>query len=511
MHADVVVIGAGHNGLVAALRLAKAGLSVAVVEASSSVGGCAATTEPLLAGFRHSPHANALMFTDVMPADFAPAGLKVRTHYPAAQLGVAFEDGRPPVILHRPDLLSRTKKCLSVYSAKDASAYVDLKRRSAALTGFLREGLYAAADPRWFDAQAKATKTTFSAYCDVGSLGKSSARGLIDALFESSEVRMLLYSLAIETGVGLEEIGSDLAFLSYSLWIAGRWRIPIGGMQSYANALYAAARAADIAVLLSRKVVRVEVEGGRAVGVELSNGEKIRASDAVMAATPILEIFDDLLDTEEISQDEIQELDAFRRSEPGSIASSVYCLEQSPDYKSAQHDTDINACLKTVVGHDSPSDLINQQVDISRGLLPKPAGVVRVHSLWDPSLAPAGCHVAGVDSSFPALTMMDHETWRQIEGSFPEALQSTWAASCCGDHLPILEGTTEVSDRFERRMLLRSGTHQYRTSVAGLYLGGPGVYPGGGVHGACGLNAAEVTLEDVKSRKHERVRQRGGS
>lgn len=494
---DIIVIGAGHNGLTAALELAGAGLSVLVVEGQANVGGCATTGEPLLPGFRHSPHANAFIFADIMPDMVAPSTLGVDVHHPEAQLGVAFADGRPPVILHRPDLLARTKASLGVYSRKDAATYVELKRRSARFGPLVRKGLYGPPNSKWFAAQADAVRTAFKGRVDTRALGQGNARSLIDRLFEAPEVRILLYHLATETGLGLEERGGDIAFLGYSLWIAGRWRIPLGGMGCYADALRDASETAGVRIICSAPVKRIIIEEGRAVGVETATGAVYRASQGILAATPILETFDRMLEAGAIAPIERNELNAFRRQRPGSIATSLFCLAQAPHYKSARHDPEVDACLKTVIGHETPADVIAHAADVRTGLLPKPAGVVRMHSLWDPSQAPDGHHVAGVDSSFPSTTHMDRESWRMVEAAFPQAFLEVWNGTRVDAAIPPLAMATDLSAPFERRMLLRMGPDQYRASVPGLYLAGPGVYPGGGVHGACGLNAARTILNDA--------------
>lgn len=496
---DFVVIGAGHNGLASALHLARAGFSVLVAESRDRAGGCAATLEPLLPGFRHSPHANTFIFADLMPDELAPAALMVSLHHPEAQLGVAFADGRPPVILHRPDCIERTKSSFAAYSRKDAAAYAGLKACSASLGPLIREGLYNAPSRTWFAEQVEGVRTAFKGRVDARALGEGSARSLIDELFEAPEVRVLLYHLATETGLSLQERGSDIAFLGYSLWIAGRWRIPVGGMGAYADALRQQAEAAGVRIACSAHVARVVIEDGRAAGIETASGNVIRAARGVIAATPILETYDRLVAPAYLSRTEREELSEFRAQQLRSVGTSLFCLEQAPRYRSARYDPQIDTCLKTVIGHETPADVIGHDEDLRAGLLPKPAGVVRLHSLWDPSQAPQGRHCAAVDSSFPAPGCLDQDTWKLVEAAFPQAFFDAWSAHCLDDLAPALAMSSDLSSDFERRMLLRMGPDQYRTSVGGLYLAGPGVYPGGGVHGACGRNAANTALGDIKS------------
>jgi phytoene dehydrogenase-like protein len=498
---DIVVIGGGHNGLVAAMALARAGFSVCVAEARNRVGGCASTAEPLLPHFRHNPHANSFLFADVFPREIAPADLDVGLIQPEAQLGVAFTDGRPPVIIHRPDLLADTQASLAVYSGADASTYVEMKRRSGDLGPLLHQGIYAAPNTAWFEEQRRTVLHAFGSFCDRAQLGRRTARQLIDGLFETPEIRILLYALAMETGVELEEAGSDLAFLGFSLWVAGRWRIAVGGMQAYSNALLKAAQGAGAQVFVATLIDRVLVAAGRASGVRTSSGVDIVATVAVVAAIPILDLFDTLLTTDQVSSPELAELRAFRQTASPSIATSAFCLDWQPRYKSGLHDGQIDHCLKTVIGFETPADALEQTANVRSGLLPRAAGIVRVQSLWDRSLAPTGHHIAAIDSSFPSMTKIDGATWQLVELSFPTALFDSWQRYLIDAHeAPPMTMSLGDALGFERRMLMRLGSAQYRTSVSGLYLAGPGVYPGGGVHGGCGHNAAVTVIEDQRDR-----------
>ena len=139
---DAIVIGAGHNGLCLAAYLQRAGLSTVVVERRHEEGGGTNTEEPVLPGFRHNMHAQYMEFFDIMPmiADFGLEELGLRTVMPEAQAGIAFADGRPPVILHRPDLLERTHESIAHYSKSDADMYVELKHRAMALEPVLAAG-----------------------------------------------------------------------------------------------------------------------------------------------------------------------------------------------------------------------------------------------------------------------------------------------------------------------------------------------------------------------------------
>jgi phytoene dehydrogenase-like protein len=498
---DIIVIGAGHNGLVAANYLRRSGLSVVVLEEALDVGGNALTVEPLLPAFRHNAHANYLAFCDIMPMtnDFSLMEKGLELIYPQAQFGLAFGDGRPPVILHRPDLLDRTSSNLSAYSRKDARTYLELKRRSAALGPVIRKGLYSTPTQEWFVEQHRAVQGAFGDMCTHNSIGLRTARQVIDDLFRTTEIRMLLYLLAIDCGVAIEEIGSDLAFLGFALWIAGRWRLPVGGMQSVSDAICRTAAEAGVVVRCGRRVRRILLEDNEAIGVLNEDGSVVYADKAVVGAVSIPTLMFELLDSSSLAvldQSDLRLFDDEQRG--GSIATSMFCLNDRPHYKSSRHDAAINQCFKTMIGYESTADILRSSAENSAGLLPRPAGTIRVNSLWDPSQAPHGMHVAGIDSAFPAVSSMDADKWLKVEESFAPAFFDIWSRYTANFNPGSVLGThCDATARFERRMLLRLGDSAYRTSVQKLYMCGPGTYPGGGVHGANAYNAFRVVLLDL--------------
>ena len=127
---DAIVIGAGHNGLCLAAYMARSGLRTAVIERRHEEGGGVNTEEPLLPGYRFNMHAQYMEFFDIMPMirDFDLEGLGLRTVMPEAQAGISFADGRPPIILHRPDPLHPTHARHARHSKAGAEMYVRVEK-----------------------------------------------------------------------------------------------------------------------------------------------------------------------------------------------------------------------------------------------------------------------------------------------------------------------------------------------------------------------------------------------
>lgn len=497
---DAIVIGAGHNGLSLALYLQRAGLSTLVLEQAAKVGGLSRTDEPLLPGYRHNPHANYLSYLELAPVakDFGLEALGLRTVLPDVQHGVCFSDGRPPIVLHRRGLLDRTRGSIARYSVRDAQTYVGLKSRIDELGPLLADGLYAPAHRAWFTRQASVLRELVEPLGLGSGLGARSSRAVIDDLFESPEMRTLLYQASAEFGVRLDEIGGDLSFFGLILWLIGQWRLPIGGMQAIPDALHRAAKLSGVRTLTNARVRRVETRNGRVRGVFVNGLGHIRARKVVASSAGLAATLLGLLASDALSDGERQAVRAFAATPTSTLASLMFCLRAPPSYKSSKWDQDIDRCFHTVVGFDCPEDVLDHLADVGSGNLPAPAGAVRVNTLWDASQAPPGRHVAGGDVSMPDRESLSLQEWAAVQESFNVAFLEKWRAFAPNmTRANVLADRFEIPADYERKMRFREGAQQYRTEVAGVYICGSSTYPGGGVHGACAYNAYQAIAEDL--------------
>lgn len=494
---DAVVGGAGHNGLVLATYLQQAGLRTVLVEQAATVGGMATTTAPLGPGLRHNPHANYLSYQDIMPmlAEFDLARHGLRTISPHAQHGIAFDDGRPPVVLYRPACMEQTHRSIGRYSRQDADLFTALTARAATLTDALARALYRPVDASTLDDHAEAVER---AYRDLGitsRLGTRSAAAMIDELFDTPELRALLQLLVIEFGGSLDEPGGDMALLGFTLWLCGRRSLAVGGTQSISDALYAAATDAGVTVWPSSRATRFVVENGRVTGVRTTTrditGVKVVASSVDIGQT-LLEL---LPPTALTARDRAAAVDLGRQRVPV-VASQAFALRSPPAYTSARHAPDLDRCMQVYIGYDGPSDVREHERELAAGLLPAPAASVRVNTLWDPTQGNGALHVGGADSFFPHG--LSESEWDAVAVSYNEALLATWARVA-----PNMTRNNVVDDHFhrpprsDRGIWARTGPDCYRTDIHGLYLCGTGTYPGGGVHGACAHNAFHIIATDL--------------
>jgi phytoene dehydrogenase-like protein len=466
-----------------------------VVEQSNRVGGMARSDEAPASGFRHNPHANYLAYGAVSAVErhFDLAGAGLITVTPEAQHGLAFADGRPPLILHRNDQVARSAASLGIYSGADADTYASLKVAANQLDQLMASSLYSPPGRSIAERQIEAAARLYG-----GEARSRSAKAVIDDLFQSDEVRTLFYQLAAETGLLLEAEGSGVGFLTFTLWLVGQWRLPIGGMQAYADALARAAKREGVEIASGRRVQRIIVRRGRATGVVVSGHGQVVARRAIASSAGLVQTLRGFLPDSALSLQARARVDAYAIHEGPGLGSLALALTTAPDYRSARWDSTINRCLRIVVGYDNAAATVAHLRAVNSGLLPMPAAALRVNSLWDESQAPVGAHIAGGDVLMPGWSSLDTQTWEAVAESFAPAFIDAWAK-----YAPNISPTSVTASAFfppqnyDRAISLGEGFGQYRTEIERLYLCGASTYPGGGVHGACGFNAFGAIAEDL--------------
>ncbi|MCZ7526576.1 MAG: NAD(P)/FAD-dependent oxidoreductase [Acidimicrobiia bacterium] len=426
---DAVIVGAGHNGLVLACYLARAGLSTVVVERRHEEGGGANTEEPVLPGFRHNMHANYMAFIDLMPviADFGLEDLGLRTVMPEAQHGIAFADGRPPIILHRPDLLERTHASIARYSRSDADLYVELKRRSQRMEQLFAVGFFNPPDPAFVEGQSGALEGLYGDLGITNDFAAKTAKVVIDELFESPEMRTLLYQDAVEFGLPVDTSGLGFGFLTFMMWTTGNWKLPVGGTHTIAKVLTQACYREGVELLENTAVERIVLEDDRAVGV-VARGCELRAERLVASNADVKQTLLDLVGEEHLSPAWARRANAFRYGPSHTVASPMFCLYDAPAYRSARWDPEIDRCYHTVVGFDGPDDTIRNIRDAYTGRLPEPGGGTWVNSLWDRSQAPPGRHAAGAWYFFPSASYLSAPEWAEVRETYNEKFLAKWIA-----------------------------------------------------------------------------------
>lgn len=522
---DAVVIGAGHNGLVAAAYLAKAARKVLVLERRERVGGILDTVE-IAPGVR----APGIVHTvgRLRPSVVSDLGL-VKHGFVALEPSVrvfAPQPDGPPLTLHAD--AGRTATELRGRSAKDAEAYEGFDGRVRSLGSFLSY-LHAITPPDVKDpslADALNGLKLGNAFRRLGAKpGREATRALPMAVadylaetFETDAVRGALASRAIQyTAMGPWSAGTTAVLLSDSAGndggAPGQSTIARGGPGGLAEALANAARSFGAEIRTGTEVAHVMTKDHRATGVVLANGEEI-AARAVVSATDPKRTLTTLVDPVEIGPHLRWRATNIRT--PGSVSKVDLALGGLPAFEGGVTE---QLAGRIVI---APSiDHLERAFDASKygRISEEPYLEATLPTISDPSLAPEGTHVMSVVVQWTPFALRDGD-WSAERDRLGDLVVKAMERYAPGlsDLVTALRVTTPVDLETEYAL---TGGHvyhaepgldqffvwrpmfghaRYRFGLPGMYLCGSGAHPGGGVTGAPGANAAREILADLKKR-----------
>ena len=519
---DVVVIGGGHNGLVTAAYLAKAGKEVRLLERASEVGGILRGSEFAPGFIAPGPaHTVGRLRASVVK------DLKLRRHgfepiAPDARVFAPQPDGGG--ITFWADA-GKTANEIRAFSARDAEIYPDFDKRIRAMASFVAYILAATppdvAAPSIADAIAglKLGK----AFRDLGAkAGRETIRALpmavadlVQEVFESEAVRGPLATRGVlYTNLGPWAAGTAQVLLTDSAGndggAAGQATFARGGTGALAVALRRAAESLGVQVRTGIDVTEVLTRDGRAVGVRTAGGETIEARLVVSAADPKRTLR--MVDPEVLGPHMVWRGENIRQ--PGATGKVNLALGEMPTFNGATHE---QLRGRIVIG---PSiDYVEKACDAWKygHLAEEPWLEATIPSLSDPSLAPEGKHVMSVlvEAAPRTLRGTDWSAERERLGDVavktldryapglgemvearevitPEDLETGYGLT--GGH--VYHAEPGLDQFFVWRPL--NGHARYRFVVDGLYLAGSGAHPGGGITGGPGANAAKTILKDLK-------------
>lgn len=382
----------------------------------------------------------------------------------------------------------------------------------------LAQGLYSPPQPAEPGAAGALLESLWSDLGVDAHFALKSPKMVIDELFETPELRALLYRVSVEWGYPLDQNGTGAEFLIFVMWTVGNWKLAVGGTHTLAKAMTQACYREGVDLIENTMVERVLVGDGRAVGVQVRGGREIRAEKLVASNADLQQTMLDLVGEEHLSDLWVKRSKAFRYGPSHVLGTPMFCLYEAPAYTSARWDPDIDRCFYTLVGFDGPDDMARYIRDAFSGTLPKPAAGTWVNSLWDRSQAPAGRHAATGWYFLPRASELSAQEWDEVRSTYNQHFLETWrtfAPNMTADN--VIAEKLYTPDQMERKNLMREGdfsngefspdqmganrpfpeASDYRTEVGGLYLCGPSAYPGGGVHAACGYNAYKAIAEDL--------------
>jgi phytoene dehydrogenase-like protein len=526
---DAVVIGAGHNGLVAGAYLAKAGRRVLILERRDRVGGILAEAE-LTPGVRVPAVAHTvgrLRASVIRDLRLGSHGLEMIR--PDARVFAPDLDGGALTLWSDP---GRTADELRPRSARDAAAYPGFDRRVRAIASFL--AYLAAAPPPEVQtpslADALAGLKLGRAFRRLGPrAGREALRvlpmavaDLVGEAFERDELRGAVASRAVQfTAMGPWTAGTAAVLLADSAGsdggAAGQTVFARGGPAALAGALASAARAFGAEIRTGAEVAAVTMAGGRSAGVALASGEEITASAVVSGADPKRTLLG-LVDPEELGPTLVWRASNIRT--PGCTAKVNLALSGRPRFVAEGEDGGQRLRGRIVIAPGI--DYLERGADAAKygRVSAEPYLEATIPSLSDPTLAPEGRHVMSVIAQWAPRRLRGGSWDVEREGLgdlvvkameayapglsdlivarqvlTPEDLERDFALT--GGH--VLHAEPGLDQFFAWRPLL--GFARHRMPIPGLYLCGSGAHPGGGITGAPGANAAREILADLSARR----------
>ncbi len=530
---DVVVIGAGHNGLTCATYLARAGLRVKVVERRHIVGG-AAVTEEFHPGFRNSVASYTVSLLNpkiIRDLDLHRHGLTIVER--RAQNFLPLPDGR-----HLLSGEGRTKAQIAKFSSQDALRYDAFAAELERIADVLR-ALVLEAPPNVVEGWSTRSIAELARAAAVGDrlrrlsmperralldLFTKSAADYLDSWFEAEPVKALFgFDAVVGNYASPYAPGSAYVMLHHVFGEVngkkGVWGHALGGMGAISDAVARAARAAGAEIETGAPVRAVIVEKGRAAGVTLEDGRAIRAGTVAANVNPKL-LYDRMVPKDVVAADFAARMARWRCGS-GTFRMNV-ALSRLPSFAALPGSAPADHHSSGIILAPSLAYMDRAYHDArAHGWSREPVIEMLIPSTLDDSLAPKGAHVASLFCQHVAPELPEGRSWdnhreevadlmiatvERYAPGFKDSVIARQALSPLdlesvfgltgGD---IFHGALSLDQLFSARPML--GYADYRSPLPGLYHCGAGAHPGGGVTGAPGHNAAKAILSDRRWRR----------
>jgi phytoene dehydrogenase-like protein len=534
---DVVIIGGGHNGLVCAFYLARAGLKVTVLERRHVVGG-AAVTEEFFPGFRNSVASYTVSLLNpkvIADLELERHGLRVVER----QINnfLPLDDGRYLKMGG-----GKTHAEVAKFSARDADRLDAYAERLDAVGDVLRDlvlrtppnmvqGGFLAALPELLKAGGlgrRLNRLSLDLQRELLDLFAKSAGDYLDGWFESAPIKAVYgFDGIVGNFASPYAAGSAYVLLHHTFGEVngkkGVWGHAIGGMGAITQAMAQAATGVGVDIRTSCAVREVLVERGRAVGVVTGTGEVIRAQSVVSNLNPKL-LYEQLIDPAVLPAEFLARIGNWRCGS-GTFRMNV-ALSELPDFSALPGRAQAEHHSSGIIMAPSLQYMEDAYIDARRdGWSKRPIVEMLIPSTLDDSLAPDGQHVASLFCQHVAPVLPGGASWDDHRETVADVMIATvnryapnFKSSVLGRQInspldlertfglvggDIFHGALDLNQIFSARPML--GHADYRGPLPGLYMCGSGTHPGGGVTGAPGHNAAHEILGDFKRRRLKRA------
>ncbi len=523
--AQAIVVGAGHNGLVAACYLARAGLKVLVLERNPYVGG-AAVSRRLFGGFTYSncSYVCSLLRTEIIRGLDLPAyGLQIIPYEGGCTL---MRNGGHLALYDNHDALRRE---IGRHSRRDAEAYDRFVRDMLRHCRFIK--------PLLLRAPPDPTSLRLRDLSELRYLGRHfaalgeermyetlrfwtmSCADLLDEYFESEIVKAhLAGSSIIGTALGPRSPGTAYVLLHHYMGsidgTVGAWGFARGGMGAITQALADALRASGGEIRTEASVERILTRNGRATGVVLSGGEQLHAR-LVVSNLDVRRTFLECMEAADLPEEFLTQVRRFKiRGSSGKLNIALDALPSFPAIPSGA------PCVRGDMHVTDTIDMLERAYDDWKEgrWSQRPYIDMLIPTQIDPTMAPPGKHYMSVFVQYCPYRLAEGPWTEERRARFGQTVIDSIAQHSPGFKDLILHAEIRTPWEIEQEVGLTEGNifqgeltfdqllfnrpipgyAQYRSPIRGLYMCGSSTHPGGGVMGAPGANAAAAILKDLR-------------
>jgi phytoene dehydrogenase-like protein len=527
---DAIIIGGGHNGMVAGAYFARAGARAVVLEARNKTGGAADTSAP----FPDHPEINVTTYSYVMslmpPTIINELQLK-RFGYDVTPFGPyyqAFPDGRSIKVYA--DDAAKSYESISQFSKADAEILPKWEEWLQGVADVLgpvllrvppKVGSMAFGDVlSTVDTAWKMRKLGVRGVGSVTKLFTMSVTDLLNEWFESDAIKgMLAVNGVIGTWAGPDEPGTAYVMLHHSIGDVGdghlgSWGFQQGGMGAVSDSIHRSAESFGCEIRTNTKVSKILIRNGRFVGVALENGEELRAPVGVSAIHPKI-AFLDLIDRYELPADFVWDIERWR-SRSGVVKINV-ALSELPDFtadpgKEMQdhHTGSVELCFST-----DYAERAFQDAHMEKKAATRPFVDGTIPTTLDKKLCPEGIHIFSMYSQWCPHEWNEEPHREELEAYADRAIEEynnlapNFKAAVIDRQVigpydmeqdlgmiggNIFHGELAVDQLFHMRPA--PGYADFRTPIKGLYHGSCATHGGGGVNGIPGWQAFRMAVKD---------------
>lgn len=513
---DGIIIGAGHNALVLQAYLSRCGLRILSIDRAATAGGGLTTEENArLPGFWHNLHSFFHRALTAMPwyRDLELERQGAQYIEPELNVALILPDGRA---LEWWTDLDRTSVSFAEFCTKDAAT---LRRWTEEFRPIVETILLPEAQSPPLPPERRRELLERTAQGRrLLEVQRLSPLEFVQREFEHDVIRagLLFFNGLREVDLRLKGFGHSIPAL-----LAGRHKAQmcIGGAGKLAVALVKDIRAHGGEVRTDAQPKAILMRQGRAVGVELSDGERIEAKAFVASGLNPQQTFLDLLPADAAPSMLRESAAGFQYNRIAPLFALNLALSESPRYSAADQRPELNRAFMVILGLEVLDNFHQMVAAHERGEFPPPIMWGACPTLFDPSQAPAGKHTAFMWEKLPYALHGDARNWDTMKEEHGRAMLQLWSrfAPNLADGTVLdwftcspLDTERRLPNMHQGDLLVGSFDHgqvgyhrpfpgagHYRAGVPGLYLCGGSTHPGGNITGLCGYNAAAVIAADL--------------